>query len=206
MKTRLQAAAAALGLVLAFLSVGMGTYAYFTDVFTVHNVITTGNVDIELIDRTLTADGEETTFPDPADENGVADIMPTETVSKLVRVANTGENEAWVRIALDIVITAENGGRLTNELSGGTPAVAINFGQNTGWVSGEDGCWYYSTPLQPGESTPNLFETVTLTREIGNEYQNCTVEINVQAHAVQVANNSTSVTEAKGWPDARFSK
>ena len=38
---------------------------------------------------------------------------------------------------------------------------------------------------------------------MGNEYQNCTVNINIYAQAVQTANNNPEggVTEVKGWPD-----
>jgi len=35
---------------------------------------------------------------------------------------------------------------------------------------------------------------------MGNEYQNCTVSVDVSAQAVQVANNGADVLEAKGWP------
>jgi len=40
-----------------------------------------------------------------------------------------------------------------------------------------------------------VFSGVNMT----NEYQNCTIEIDVDAQAVQTANNGSSVLEAAGW-------
>jgi len=37
-------------------------------------------------------------------------------------------------------------------------------------------------------------------KTMDNDYQNATIEINVEAQAVQSANNGTSVLTATGWP------
>ena len=61
---------------------GVGTLAYFTSDGTAHNVITTGGVDIELIETT--DDGK------PFPEEGISGVMPGESVTKRVTVKNTG--------------------------------------------------------------------------------------------------------------------
>src|SRR5699024_11934074 len=56
--------------------------AYFSDDVTAHNVITTGGVEVKLIETT---DGGET-FP----VEGITGVMPGQTVTKVVTVDNIG--------------------------------------------------------------------------------------------------------------------
>ena len=52
-----------------------------------------------------------------------------------------------------------------------------------------------------GEATCNVTTTVTFdAAKMDNICQNCTAKIEVQAHAVQVANNGDTVLDATGWP------
>ena len=51
------------------------------------------------------------------------------------------------------------------------------------------------------ETAHNVATTVTFdAAKMDNIYQNCTAKIEVQAHAVQVANNGDTVLDATGWP------
>ena len=51
------------------------------------------------------------------------------------------------------------------------------------------------------ETAHNVITTVTFdAAKMDNIYQNCTAKIEVQAHAVQVANNGDTVLDAIGWP------
>ena len=69
------------------------------------------------------------------------------------------------------------------------------------WTELEDGFYYYNDVLKAGDTTSPLFTSVIFDKSMGNLYQNCTVNIDVQAQATQVANNGTNVFEAKGWPE-----
>ena len=89
MKRKLIAAAVA---VICLSLLACGTLAFFTDEDTVHNVITSGNIDIELQEW---ADEEKTT---PFPEDGVSGVMPGTDVTKIVEVKNTGSNDAYVRV------------------------------------------------------------------------------------------------------------
>ena len=181
-----------LAIVAALLSIAaMGTLAYFTDSATAHNVITSGGIDITLNDKTIQS-GVEVDFPD----EGITGVMPSQTVDKIVSVTNH-DAEAWVRIHIDVSITGADGGALPQTLTGGTPALTINYLTDNGWSQDGD-YWYYATPVSTGATTATLFETVTFAPELGNEYQGCTVVIDVTAEAVQTANNPT----ATGWPEA----
>lgn len=166
-----------------------GTIAYFTAEDQAHNVITTGNIEIELKEW---ADAEKTT---PFPENGIDDVMPGAEVTKIVEVTNTGENAAWIRVRVNKAMELEEG--VTDEPDMDLIGLDINEEK---WTLGEDGMYYYKEALEPGETTEPLFTQVAFDESMGNIYQNATLEIDVKAYATQVANNGTSALDATGWP------
>lgn len=179
----------ALCTVLACLSiVASGTLAYFTAQETAHNVITSGGVDIQLIEQTRNEDGSLGPW-----EN-MEDVMPGAVVSKEVTVKNTGVSAAWVRVSVTKTITLARGVQGTPDPS----LLELNI-NTTDWTE-QGGYYYYNHSLLPGETTTPLFTTVTFAPEMGNMYQNSNAEIEVKADAVQVANNGTTALTAAGWP------
>ena len=175
-------------LVICLSVVATGTLAYFTAEGTARNVITTGGVGIELIDKHVGDDGVEVDFP----AEGIPGVMPGCSVSKIVAVTNN-QAEAWIRVGVEKVVTAADGSALPTDL--------ITFEVDaTKWLE-KDGYYYYRTPVATGESTDLLFDEVFFDGAMGNEYQGCKVEIIVGAQAVQTANNGTTVEEAAGWPE-----
>lgn len=172
-----------------------GTLAYFTSRTVVHNVITTGNIQIQLVEKT-TQDGEEIDWP----EGGITGVMPGTAVVKKVSVKNVGTGDAWIRVKLTAQITAADGTDLT-ERAAEEGAVEYPLASQD-WQLGEDGYYYYVNPVASGASTSNLIEEVRFATTMGNVYQNCKVNLLVEAEAVQVANNGDTVQEAQGWPEA----
>ena len=71
-----------------------GTLAYFTDEEVAHNIITSGGVNIEVIEKTQGSNDVLVDFP----QEGIKGVMPGKKVSKIVQVKNTGNNDAWIRI------------------------------------------------------------------------------------------------------------
>lgn len=186
MKKKLIAAAL---LVIGIAILSAGTIAYFTSSTTAHNVITSGGVSITLEEW---AD-EECTTPYPAE---AVPVMPGQSVTKVVTVKNT-DADAFVRAQFSITVLDADG-KPTNPANL-TDAIVIEAGE--GWEPGEDGWYYYSQPLAVGAVTAPLFSEVAFDGpNMTNEYQNCTVNVDVIAQAVQVANNGTSALEADGWP------
>ena len=59
---------------------------------------------------------------------------------------------------------------------------------DTDWIAGPDGYYYYNGAVDPKTATTQLFSRVTFSTKMGNEYQNSTVHIYVTAEAVQTAN------------------
>ena len=173
--------------------IGGGTLAYFTDSTTAHNVITTGNIDIEIIETT---DGENP-FVD------VTGVMPGMEVDKIVQVSNEGANDAWVRLKVDKQITLANG--TVNEEDENL-IIRYNLGDAPEqWTYAQDNenqnyYYYYNSLLKPGQKTTPLFKDVLFDKKMGNEYQNSTAQVYVFAQATQGDNNGKTVLEADGWP------
>lgn len=153
-----------------------GTLAYFTDQDTAHNVITSGGVNIEIVEKT-DDNGTEIEFP----VGGLTGIMPGAEASKIVQIKNSGANNAWIRASVSVEVTGRDGGSLPN-----TP---VSYNYTKGDWEEHDGFYYYNKIVEPEGLTGKLFDTVTFARTMSNEYQGCTVKIIVSADAVQSDNN-----------------
>lgn len=165
-----------------------GTLAYFTFEDTAHNVITSGGVSIEVVEKTKSTDGAELEdFP----KEGITGVMPGTEVSKIVSVKNTGNSEAWVRVKVNATIKSAEDKDL--------PSDVMTYTVSGDWTK-EGDYYYYKEKVPAGESTSILFDTVKFDPEMGNEYQNCRANIVISAQAVQTANNGTTVMDAQGWP------
>lgn len=179
-----------------------GTLAYFTTENTAHNVITTGNVSIEIIETTLTENGEEKPFP----KDGMVDLLPGDVASKIVKVKNN-EEKAWIRVRVKTpVITGKDGVQLPVYSQGQLLITPITHVDDTmqgsePWLQGSDGWAYCKTPVERGSLTPALMEGVAFSPTMRNEYQHSSVELQVEVQAVQAANNGDTVLQAKGWPE-----
>lgn len=167
-----------------------GSLAYFTASEQAHNVITSGSVAIEL--QELMTDPEDSGELIPF-ENAVG-VLPGAEISKIVQVENTGSADAWVRISLEKSIALAGEGEVNLDL------IVLDLDEDH-WTE-QDGWYYYNEALKPGETTEPLFTTVTFKAEMGNEYQDSTATIDVNAQAVQTANNGETTLEALGWPEA----
>lgn len=170
-----------------------GTLAYYTASSDAHNVITSGSIDIDLVETMKNENNQIVPYP----EKPVGGIMPGMEHSKIVNVKNVGEHPAWVRVKVTKSIKVDGKSQDDSVLS-----LDLN---TTEWLY-EDGYYYYKEILAPGDTTAKpLFTKVNFAGEkMGNEYQNARIEIGVQAQGVQSDNNPAptdgDVTDVKGWP------
>ena len=191
---------AVLAVVLCLSVLGDVTAAYFTAKDTAHNVITTGNVDIRIVEQQK-VDDKLVPYPD----GPIQGVMPGAEVSKIVTVRNTGSGDAWVRVHLDRSFTLSPDA--PEKLPAGADPMLMELDVNTAaWE--QDGEWYYyRTPLAVGAGTEPLFESVTFAPEMGNAYQGATADIVVSAQAVQVKNNPKpqggTYADIPGWPTVK---
>ena len=172
------------------------TMAYFTARDTAHNVITSGNVDIRLVEK-QDRDGTLVDYPD----GPITGVMPGESVSKIVSVRNTGTGDAWVRIQVEKTMELDR--EMAAAGTAADPALMMLDINTEDWA--EIGQWYYyREPLAPGKSTEPLFREVSFSPKMNNPYQGCTANVIVQAEAVQSKNNpkpaSGDFSEIPGWP------
>lgn len=170
-----------------------GTLAYFTAEDTARNVITSGAVDVSVVEQQLV---NGTLQPYPGQP---IPVMPGAVVSKIVSVQNL-EEAAWIRMAYEVCFYDAAGKKMEISDAELEKVIAIEH-DDAGWTF-QDGWWYCNAAVPTGETTAPLFEAVAFSGPgMGNEFQNCTMEILVTAQAVQQANNGSTVMEAAGWPE-----
>ena len=166
-----------------------GTIAYFTSDDVATNVITSGNIKIDLKETSISDDGQEIV----PFENKIG-VMPGAEISKIVQVENTGEQPAYIRVGVTKEIF------LTQESSEEPDLSLITWDVNNDYWEEKDGYYYYKNVLEAGTLTEPLFITVVFDKNMGNMYQNSKAEITVSAQATQVAHNGSNALEAQGWP------
>ena len=185
----------ALAVVMICLSVlASTTIAYFTDTDTAQNVITSGGIDIHIVEQQL-VDGSLQPYPTES-----IPVMPATTVSKIVSVQNMDE-PAWVRANYTVTVYDADGNKM--DISAGELEKVIMIAPDGANWTQKDGWWYHNTAIGSGETTKPLFDEVVFSGPyMDNKYQDCTVEIIVTAQGVQQANNGSTVMEALGWPES----
>ena len=173
-----------IAILLLLLSIaGTGTLAYFNDSITVHNEITTGNIDIAL-NQVSTSN---------------LTVMPAMTVARPIVVTNDATSgEAWVRVKIEKqIVKADNS-------IGDDTLITMKYNNqnscNDNWTY-QNGYYYYNTQLETGKTTAPLFDEILFSPTMGNEYQNSTATVTINVQAVQTANNGNTVWEAAGWPN-----
>ncbi len=210
------AAAAVLVLTLGAYS----TLAYLTADVTAHNVITSGNVTIELLDKTIqpgqSADSKDQVYQltnfTLAYQGGMP-VMPGTKASKIVAVSKDGPDpetgvwrtsaDCWVRVKL--VQTLKDGDVDVWDAINKEGDISFNINEDD-WVY-QDGWYYYKNILTDegagNDQTTPLFTEVNFSGPgIGNEYVGLTYAVDVYAQAVQSANNNPAggVLNVNGWP------
>ena len=179
------------------------TLAYFTKEDTATNVITTGKIDIDLVEQTTDSDGETITV---AEGQGggftVEGVMPGQEVMKVVTVKNINNAQpAFVRVWVDRVFeyAREDEGELVVRAYR-DPYRLITADFNTeDWTMDDDGYIYYNEILGTGEETAPLFTKVMFAPEMGNEFQESTFTVDIYAEAVQ----SRNIKDSDGNPVTR---
>ena len=178
-------------LVIAFAAIiatffSQGTLAYYTTVGKATNVVTSG--DIQFMIHETTDQGTE--FP----KEGVY-ILPGDVVSKKVTIESDCTHPFYLRVKLVYGIDEEE---LSSE-----DCFKLNINEEY-WKLHEDGWYYYTGIVQPGETTPQVFSHVEIVgSKVDNSYIGKTLTLTVKAQAVQSENNPLTGTDtftASGWP------
>lgn len=159
------------------------TLAYYTVVGTATNVVTSGEIQLKIHEKT--ADGSD--FP----TEGVY-IIPGDIVSKQVSVENVCGHPFYLRVKL---VSGS-----TNETLNSEECLRLDI-DTLNWTY-RDGYYYYNYVLQPGETTPTLFTQVEIVgSKVDQTHIGSTLSLTVNAYAVQSENNPAEHPwDASGWP------
>lgn len=128
-------------------------------------------------------------------------VMPGTYASKVVAVQKLDDSaDCWIRIQLTPAIQWADG---EDHMSHPMEVVHLDLNLGVGayqWTQGEDGWYYYNSPLTADEPfTTALFTSVHFDGPaMGNDYQNSTFTITVDAQAIQRAHTGDSAQEAFG--------
>ena len=175
------------------------TLAFLTDKGEVNNVVTMGNVAIEL---------KEPQFESSTGGKYSVEFMPGDKITEDPTVKNVGLNDAYIRckISVENVSALPWGGGLTSQEQDQL-LQALNIDSNK-WVRSSDGYYYYQQPLlkaASGQDPAVLFDTVQIPTCWGSSsypINNVQFHINISAEAIQADNFKPSVDhngKIDGW-------
>ena len=188
-----------LALAAVFVSLlALGSAAYFTVEGRASNIITTGKVDMALHEMQLVPGADGQLVEDEYPDQPITGVMPGRTVSKIPYVVGQeGTQPFYTRVKVSVNVTSAEKEPLDARY------ITLNYDE-TNWEQGADGWWYYRGEIGPGNRAA-LFTQVTFDPAMDNTYQNCSVQIDVSAQAVQAKNNpvpADGYTAITGWPEA----
>lgn len=179
-KLTLIATAVALG---ALVVVG-ATMAYFTSSDTATNVITTGNIAVKVTEHK--ENGDEFV----GNDNEFKNLVPGAIFYKNPTVKNTGNNDAIVRAQVNFYKKGEekpmDAAELKAYFPNGIPSLQTKADSN--WVKDGDNTFYYNKVLEAGQTTDEIFTTVTISTDWNNDDVNKEFDIKIEVLAVQSEN------------------
>lgn len=165
------------------------TISFITRDITVNNVITFGNIKMQLMQTYIDENNIEKEV-----NSEVLDITHNSTLSRIVKIKNIGKHEFFARISLNVIgIDANNQEFDANDL--------ISYNLNTeDWVY-EDGWYYYKKIVKQDEITSELITEIKFSvNNITANYPKGKFKFNINAEAVQSQNNEENVLDVVGWP------
>lgn len=186
---------------------GYLTFAYLTKESSTTNVITTGNVQMELYEE-IKADGVEWEVI-TTEEIISTSIMPGDIVEQIAYIKNTGSEDFYARVLVEVSVEMANGEALDAETV--NEVIEIKFDEN--WIEDEDGWYRYTEIVKSGESSEDpVFTEVYFSAEMDNSYIGSTITIVVGSQSVQAEYNGYDTTigetvqDIDGFPEIQGSE
>ena len=153
------------------------------------NVITFGNVKVQLINHTLDENGKEVEVKD-----GKEELLIYVDVSRIIKVKNVCNHPVYVRVKLNTT------GKKNQEIFPAEDYVNYKFADEK-WRE-KDGWIYYTDVLEPNKTTEDLMRGIEFdVNRLTSEYAGSDIEFKAEVQAVQSENNSKNVFAVEGWPE-----
>ncbi len=122
------------------------------------------------------------------------------TTKEGVYIKNTGNVDAYIRVA--IIPTWEDGNGNPVGVSASLDDLTISWGSSDKWKKGEDGFWYYISPVPAGDSTENLIASATVKTDSAGYNAGYKMNLQILAQGIQAdgvdSNDETPVEQAWG--------
>lgn len=166
----------------------LSSSAFFINKMRTDNVITFGNIKIQLINHTLDEHGNEIEVKDEEE------ILRNEDVSRIIKAKNVCNYPAYVRIKLNML------GQDDTEFFQAEDYVKYNFADNK-WQE-KDGWFYYTSILEPNKTTEDLMRGIQFDIDkLTADHAGSDISFKIHLQAVQSKNNADDIFEVKGWPE-----
>lgn len=134
---------------------------------------------------TLRGDIEETGFKEKED------IQIGETKAKKVTVKNTGNLGLFVRVMVFPQIEVpqnDSDGNYSPLLLEANMGKEIEAVISSEWIDGEDGYYYYTGKVEPGDASLPLFSEVALSSSVSSAYTGAVFDMQIKSETVPSAN------------------
>ena len=135
--------------------------------------------------------GQVETELDEVFNEDIQEIKKNTSVTKTVKVKNTGTINQFIRVMIlpevRTSIAGDPGNYQILSLKLGTDLILEGL-DATEWVDGEDGYYYYiKEALEPGKPTTALFEKIRLSDQISDQYHDATFTISLKVETINCA-------------------
>lgn len=132
-------------------------------------------------------------------------IVKISTTKTNVMIKNTGDTDAYIRVAVVVNWMSENGSRVwaTKPTSSD---YTINFADNTGWTKDSDGYYYYKEAVPRGELTSILISSASqnagVSAPVGTDGTQYHLSVEIVASAIQ-AKGIDAASAQEAWVKAQ---
>lgn len=130
----------------------------------------------------------------------------TGTEKKDVQIKNTGDTDAYIRVAVVVNWMNEDGTKVwaTKPVAGEDKDYTISYNLSNGWIDGGDSYYYYTQPVDPGDMTDILITSATqnVTGPKGTDGTQYYLSIEIVASAIQ-ADGMGATSAQDAWAKAK---
>lgn len=118
-------------------------------------------------------------------------------VKRDVKINNTSNISGYIRVALIAKWHNKDSASSAGLSADGTYDITFADDYDSNWFLGTDGFYYAKNPIAPGESTPILIKTCSVSDQLSGDYDGKVFALHIAATIIQ-AENTNAASEA--WP------
>ena len=134
--------------------------------------------------------------------------FPGQQLAEALNIENTADTDVYVRVVIKGYLTDKDGEKKFADFpeyesqyvrgipefkAVKLPILDIDLGEALamGWIvssqDNEETVLYYTQPIAAGDTTPNVFGSVALAKEMGNDFQGMGMTVSVKTEAIQAS-------------------